>query len=179
MSERVLCDVDGGVAKIVLNRPEVGNAIDDALAAALIAAVDRVAEDPGVRAVLLTGAGRMFCAGGDIGMMKTAGPELGEVMERAVGPIGAAVLKLASLPVPVVSALNGPVGGGGVGLALCADLVLAGESMRLRGGYWGSPSRPISAPRSSSPPAPARGGRRSSCSSTGRSPRVNAWSGGS
>lgn len=137
MSERVRCDVIEGVGKIVLDRPEVGNAIDEALGAALIAAIDRVAGDGSVRAVLLTATGKMFCAGGDIAMMRTSGARLAEGIERTVGPLGAAVLKLASMPVPVVSALNGPIGGGGIGLALCADLVLAAESMKLRGGYSG------------------------------------------
>lgn len=135
MAERVLCEVREGVARIVLNRPEAGNAFDEAQAAALMAAVERAASDAGVRAVLVTGAGKMFCAGGDIALMSASAARLPELLEGMVGLLGAAVLKLATLPVPVVTALNGPVGGGGVGLALCADLVLAGESMKLRTGY--------------------------------------------
>jgi 2-(1,2-epoxy-1,2-dihydrophenyl)acetyl-CoA isomerase len=57
------------------------------------------------------------------------------MLEELLGPLHTALYKLATLPVPVVSAVNGPVGGGGIGLALCADIVLAAESMKLRGGY--------------------------------------------
>jgi 2-(1,2-epoxy-1,2-dihydrophenyl)acetyl-CoA isomerase len=137
VSEEVLCEVSQGVARITLNRPERGNALGESLRDALVPAIDRVVADASVRAILLTAAGKMFCAGGDIAGMADAGAGLDAWMERMVAPLGAAVQKLAAAPVPVVSALNGPVAGGGIGLALCADHVLAAESMKLRGGYSG------------------------------------------
>jgi 2-(1,2-epoxy-1,2-dihydrophenyl)acetyl-CoA isomerase len=130
----VLCDIVDGVGSITLNRPEKGNAINSRMAAALIAAVDEVASNRLVRAVLLTGNGTAFCVGGDIGEMQEA-TDLPALMERGIGPLHDAILKLSTLPVPVLSALNGPIGGGGVALALCADLIVAAESMKLRGGY--------------------------------------------
>ena len=131
----VLCDIRDGVARITLNRPEIGNAIDGTLTAAFSRAVDRVASEPGVRVVLMTGAGRMFCAGGDIAGMRAGVDNLAASLGASIPVLHAAVLKLAQLPVPVVTALNGPVGGGGIALALCADLVLAARSFKLRGGY--------------------------------------------
>lgn len=135
MTEEVLVHIEGGVGTIILNRPQFGNAIDDALGAALIRAIDLIANAPAVRAVLITGAGDKFCVGGDIVSMKAAGSSLAANMEKNLQPLHAAMLKLASLPIPIVSAVNGPVGGGGISLALCADLVLACASMKLRGGY--------------------------------------------
>jgi 2-(1,2-epoxy-1,2-dihydrophenyl)acetyl-CoA isomerase len=131
----VLLDLDQGVARIVLNRPDQANAIDSTLGHAFAAVVDRVAADPTLRAVLLTGKGRMFCGGGDITEMKANAGALAQLMNRWVTSLHAAVLKIAALPIPVVCALNGPFAGGGVGLALCGDIVIAAESAKLRGGY--------------------------------------------
>ena len=131
----VTCEVREGVARIVLDRPEQGNALDVGMKDGLKAAVARVRSDAAVRAVILAAAGKAFCVGGDIAGMKEAGAELPAWIGAMAGELGEAVRGLAALPVPVVSAVQGAVAGGGIGLALCADLVLAGESMRLRGGY--------------------------------------------
>jgi 2-(1,2-epoxy-1,2-dihydrophenyl)acetyl-CoA isomerase len=135
MSEPILLDSRNGIARITLNRPERGNTLDLELAVAFNNAINAIANDPSVRAVLLTGAGRIFCAGGDITSFVSAGENLAQMIDDLLGILNGAMLKLATLPVPVVSALNGPVGGGGIGLALCADMVLAGNSVKLRGGY--------------------------------------------
>lgn len=137
MSGPVRCEVRDGVASIVLARPEQGNALDVAMKDGLVEAVGRVGRDPGVRAVLLSAAGKMFCAGGDIAAMHAAGPALDAWIAGMARALGEVVLALARLPVPVVSAVQGPVAGGGIGLALAADVVLAADSMRLRGGYTG------------------------------------------
>lgn len=135
MSSPVLLDRRDGFALMTLNRPERANVLDLETAAALIAAIDVVADDPSVRALLIRARGRHFCAGGDIGDFVAALPDLGALLDRHIPPIHRAIHRLASLPIPVVSALNGPIGGGGIGLALSADIVLAAESMKLRGGY--------------------------------------------
>lgn len=137
MSRTVLLESDGGVARITLNRPEMGNAIDGDMALALVEAVEATAADAGVRAVLLTGSGSTFCAGGDISAFRANLGELPRFIEPLLRRLHRAAHQLATLTVPVVSAVNGPVGGGGIGLALCADLVLAAESAKLRGGYSG------------------------------------------
>ncbi|MEJ8857367.1 enoyl-CoA hydratase-related protein [Variovorax robiniae] len=135
MTAPILLDHRDGVAFLTLNRPERANVLDFEMADALIAVVDAVANDASVRAVLLQARGRQFCAGGDIGGFVDARDRLSEMLDQHIPPIHRAIHRLATLPVPVVSALNGPIGGGGIGLALCADIVLAAESMKLRGGY--------------------------------------------
>jgi len=137
MTAPVSLEVKEGVARILLERPDSGNALDVAMKDALAAAVERVSRDRAVRAVLLAASGRSFCVGGDIGAMRGAGPRLPEWIDALAGALGDVVLALSRLPVPVVSAVQGPVAGGGIGLALCADVVLAAEAMRLRGGYTG------------------------------------------
>ena len=134
---RVRLEVRDAVARITLDRPDQGNAIDVEMKDGLAAAATRLRDDPAVRAVLLVAAGKAFCVGGDISEMRAAGADLPAWIGEMAGALGETIRALAGLPVPVVSAVQGPVAGGGIGLALCADLVLAGESMRLRGGYTG------------------------------------------
>lgn len=135
MSSAVLLDRRDGIAVLTLNRPERANVLDLELSAALIAAVEAVAEDATVRALLLRAEGRHFCAGGDIGDFVRSRDDMGTLLDTHIPPLHRAIERLAGLPIPVVSALNGSIGGGGIGLALCADIVLAAESMKLRGGY--------------------------------------------
>jgi 2-(1,2-epoxy-1,2-dihydrophenyl)acetyl-CoA isomerase len=135
MSSAVLLDRRDGIAVITLNRPERANVLDLELSAALIAAIEAVAEDATVRALLLRAEGRHFCGGGDIDDFVRSRDNIGTLLDTHIPPLHRAIERLAGLPIPVVSALNGPIGGGGIGLALCADIVLAAESMKLRGGY--------------------------------------------
>jgi 2-(1,2-epoxy-1,2-dihydrophenyl)acetyl-CoA isomerase len=133
--ESVLTEIQGSVGTIILNRPEQANTLDSATSQALIEAVHAIAADDSIRVVLLKGSGKIFCAGGDIGGFTRDIDNLPGLLGTMLTPLHDAILKLATLPVPVVVALNGPIGGGGIGLALCADFVLAAESMKLRGGY--------------------------------------------
>ncbi|MGH8785004.1 MAG: enoyl-CoA hydratase/isomerase family protein [Cupriavidus necator] len=135
MSQAVILERRGPIATITLNRPERANAIDLDSSRALINSIDEVAADASVRVVVLRAVGRQFCAGGSIDFFVEAGEALPAIIDGLLGPLHAALYKLATLPVPVISSVNGPVGGGGIGLALCADIVLAAESMKLRGGY--------------------------------------------
>lgn len=135
MSNAVLLETRQHVAVITLNRPEQANVLDAETSTGFIEAVASVAADPSLRAVLLRGSGRYFCAGGDIRRFVAAETELAQSLDERIPLLNKAILTLATLPIPVVSELNGPIGGGGIGLALCADIVLAAESMKLRGGY--------------------------------------------
>lgn len=128
--------VDDGVGRLVLNRPQRANAIDLAMSRALAAAIDALAAAQ-PRAVLICAAGERFCVGGDIDAFVAAGERMAPLIDDILAPLHPALLRLASLPVPVISAVNGPVGGAGIGLALCADLVLASDTMKLRAGYSG------------------------------------------
>lgn len=135
MSSPLLLEHDDALAIITLNNPARANVLDLAMAQALAAAVEKIASQPGVRALLITANGKHFCAGGDINSMQDPTRSLPQVLEELIRPIHAALAVLTEMSIPIVSAINGPVGGGGIGLALCADLVLASDAMKLRGGY--------------------------------------------
>jgi 2-(1,2-epoxy-1,2-dihydrophenyl)acetyl-CoA isomerase len=123
----VLLEIEGGVACLTLNRPDKLNAFTAAMHAALARALDRIEADRGVRAVLLTGAGRAFCAGQDLGERAMGGEavDLGETLERLYNPL---ITRLVALDRPVVAAVNGVAAGAGANLALACDLVLAARS---------------------------------------------------
>ncbi len=120
---------DGGAAKIVLNRPERMNAWSSGLSADLLTVLREVADDDGVRAVMITGAGKAFCAGADLkeGADRALEGKLDtyEVLTRWYHPI---VTTIRQMPKPVVTAVNGPAAGAGLSLALAGDLVVAAES---------------------------------------------------
>ena len=133
-SEGIAWSVADGIGRIVLNRPERSNSLSHAASRALVQAIDEVL-DQRPRVVQLSAQGRVFCAGGDIDEFVAAGARLGELVDDVLGPLHPALYRLATAPLPVVAALNGAIGGAGIGLALCADFVLAAASMKLRTGY--------------------------------------------
>ncbi|WP_326543330.1 enoyl-CoA hydratase/isomerase family protein [Pseudorhodoferax sp.] len=126
--------VEDGVGHIVLNRPAAANALNSAAGLALADAIGQAARAD-IGAVLLSSTGRQFCAGGDIGEFVQRQADLDRLVRAMLDPLHPAIHTLATLPVPVVSAVHGPVGGAGIALALCADIVLATPAMKLRGGY--------------------------------------------
>ena len=114
-----------GIATLTLDRPEVGNALDDALVARLGEALAACAAEPALRVVVVTGAGRVFSAGADLNWMRRmrdAGPQANLDDARRTQAVFAAV---AELPRPVIARVNGPARGGGVGLLAAADVVVA------------------------------------------------------
>jgi enoyl-CoA hydratase/carnithine racemase len=130
--ERVSVTVDGGIADVRLNRPDKLNALDPAMFAALSEASADVASRPGVRAVLLSGAGRGFCAGLDIGSLAGALPA--SIAERTHGIANLwqhAVWGWRELPVPVIAAVHGVAFGGGLQIALAADIRIVAPDARL------------------------------------------------
>lgn len=113
-----------GVAEVRLNRPEKLNALDEATYAALTEVFHRLHEDASVRAVILSGAGRGFCSGSDVGaMLQTTGPAARARLQRR----HAAVQAVYRIEKPVIAAVHGPVAGIGVSLAMASDLILAAE----------------------------------------------------
>jgi len=129
---------EGPLAVITLDRPDVLNAFDEALTAALTSAVDDVAKDGSVRAVVITGAGRAFSAGQDLRdrlAMVEAGKDLhlGDELRRRYHPVIAAIRAMRK---PVVAAVNGVVAGAGLGIAVACDVRVAAASAVFRAA-WG------------------------------------------
>lgn len=119
----------GGVATIALNRPEAMNATSSRTGRELLAAIRETGDDRGVRAIVITGRGRAFCAGADMqaldGPVLASGrPDLERILREIFNPI---VVAIREAPVPVVAAVNGPAVGVGMSIALACDLVLASE----------------------------------------------------
>jgi 2-(1,2-epoxy-1,2-dihydrophenyl)acetyl-CoA isomerase len=127
-------EVAGGIARLRLARPDAANTIDLPTARALQDAVEGLADDPAVRAVLLTGEGRMFCGGGDLTAF-AAEPDLPRHLRAVTDALHMAVIRLGRLRAPVVAAVQGSAAGAGFSLACAADLVLVGESARFVPAY--------------------------------------------
>lgn len=115
---------DRGVATLTLNRPEAHNALDDRLIDALAEAADALGADPAVRAVVLTGAGPTFCAGGDIRWFKRSAAGTRADRQRESGRLAAMLRALNDLPKPLVGRINGPAYGGGVGMVAVCDIAV-------------------------------------------------------
>jgi len=127
--DTILFQLDGGIARLTLNRPDRLNSFTDAMHAELRDALGRVRADASTRVLLLTGAGRAFCAGQDLADRAVApggAPvDLGASIERNYRPL---LLALRALPLPVVCAVNGVAAGAGANLALACDIVIAARS---------------------------------------------------
>ncbi len=125
----ILLAIDGGIARLTLNRPDRLNSFNDAMHAEVRDALALLAIDESVRVLVLTGAGRGFCAGQDLGDRAVApgdaGIDLGASIERNYKPL---VLALRALPMPVLAAVNGVAAGAGANLALACDIVVAARS---------------------------------------------------
>jgi 2-(1,2-epoxy-1,2-dihydrophenyl)acetyl-CoA isomerase len=127
--ENIQFEITNGVARLTLNRPDKLNSFTAAMHEEVRDALERVGTEAGVRVLLLTGAGRGFCAGQDLGDRAVAPGEtavdLGDSVERYYAPL---VRSLRGLPLPVVCAVNGVAAGAGANLAFACDLVLAKRS---------------------------------------------------
>jgi enoyl-CoA hydratase/carnithine racemase len=138
MQERVKITVEDGIAEVRLNRPEKMNALDAAMFEGITAAGERLRDMVGLRAVVLCGEGRAFCAGIDLtGFEKTAGQENPIIANLSVRSHGIAnepqhICTLwRTLPVPVIAAIHGVAFGGGLQLALGADIRIVAPDARL------------------------------------------------
>lgn len=130
--ETIEFDISDGVARLTLNRPDRLNSFTIAMHAEVAAALDVVERDSAVRTLLLTGAGRGFCAGQDLSDRAVAADDasvdLGDSVERFYNPL---IRRLVALPMPVVCAVNGVAAGAGANIALACDIVVAARSAKF------------------------------------------------
>lgn len=132
----VLLDVADSVATLRLNRPDQGNAINPDMADDLAEAATLIAENADVRAVLILANGPNFTVGGDLGVfVGTAREQLPNQLRRMIDSYHLAIERLTSIDAPVVAAVRGGAGGGGLGLLYSADIVIAADDARFALGY--------------------------------------------
>src|SRR5881628_849386 len=133
--ESLILDRRDGVATITLNRPDAFNALTLGLGLELFHAALEVDEDPSVRCVVVTGAGKAFCAGGDVKDFADNLPRIGVLVKELTTYLHGAVSRFARSDKPVLMAVNGVAAGGGMSFALSGDLVLAAESAKFTMAY--------------------------------------------
>lgn len=125
----VLLTVEAGIATITLNRPKALNSMNDALVDELTDALAQVGADSAVRAVILTGAGRAFCAGGDLNYLQGLTNQL--AARAFITKVGNLVETIMNMPKPVIAMVNGVAAGAGFNLALACDIVFCAQSARF------------------------------------------------
>lgn len=133
--ETVRLDRVGAVATLTLDRPAGLNALSLALGRDLSRAAIEVVEDDAVRCIVVTGSGKAFCAGGDIREFDAHASRIGAHVKELSASLHSAIARLAWAPKPVICAVNGAAAGGGFGLSVCGDIVIAAESARFTAAY--------------------------------------------
>ena len=128
---------EGGIAWLTLNRPDRLNALSPAMLTGLDESLRRLSEDRDVGAVVITGAGRGFCAGGDVKTMPNRAAQGFEERVEGLRQMHQLPLLLRTMPKVVIAMVNGPAVGAGLGLAMACDLRIAGRSARFGTGFAG------------------------------------------
>ena len=133
--ETIQFTVKDQVARITFNRPDAANALNSVMGKELMDVAIRCDEDPEVRAVLLTGTGKMFCAGGDLREFARLGDRLPIAFKELTTYCHAATSRLMRMKAPVITAVNGVAAGMGMSLAICGDIIIAAESAAFVAAY--------------------------------------------
>ncbi|MBI3968442.1 MAG: enoyl-CoA hydratase/isomerase family protein [Chloroflexi bacterium] len=128
--EQLVIERHGGVAKLIMNRPEALNALSDQMRREFVPALAEIKGDPSIRVVVLTGAGRAFCAGGDVKYFAEHKPTPLQTHAR-IKQLHTWLLDLINLDRPVIAMVNGHAAGAGANLALACDLVLAADTAKF------------------------------------------------
>jgi 2-(1,2-epoxy-1,2-dihydrophenyl)acetyl-CoA isomerase len=131
----ILFEVNNNVARITMNRPEAANALNAEMAKDMMHAALRCSEDPAIRAVILTGAGRLFSGGGDLKSFAAQGDNMPYHLKEVTTYLHAAVSRFTRMDAPIIAAVNGTAGGAGMSLCCFCDLVLAAESAKFTMAY--------------------------------------------
>jgi 2-(1,2-epoxy-1,2-dihydrophenyl)acetyl-CoA isomerase len=126
-SSPVVLDIADGIAEIRFNRPQVLNAINVETATCFRDAVVQAAADPTVRVFLISGEGRAFVAGGDLGYFRAAGTEAPAAAKTLIAPMHDGLARLAAAPQPSIACVQGAVAGAGMSVALATDLAIAAD----------------------------------------------------
>ncbi len=129
MQEAVLYSVNNGIATITLNRPESLNSMNGALISGLHKNLSKAADDPAVKVVILTGAGKAFCAGGDLSFLETI-TENSE-KQNFIASVGNVAKRITSIPKPFIAKVNGVAAGAGFNLMLACDLVYVVDTAKF------------------------------------------------
>ena len=132
--ETLLFDKHNGIATITLNRPDAANGINLQLAKELMAAASDCDNDPEVRAVIITGNGKLFCAGGDLKSMASA-DSASALLKEITFNLHGAISRLARMNAPVIIAVNGTAAGAGFSLAVAGDMVISAQSAKYTMAY--------------------------------------------
>src|ERR1700736_412065 len=139
MTESVLLHVDGAIATVTLNRPEVLNALDRSMTEGLAEALEKIEGNAGVRVVVLKGSGAGFMAGGDIRqfqqVMHLSQAEKRAFFERFIHQVHPTIIGMRRLPIPIIAAVHGAVAGIGMSLMMACDLALAADDTRFTLAY--------------------------------------------
>ncbi len=131
----LLFDIRENVAHITLNRPEAANSINEEMGKDLMYAALRCDEDPEIRAVLISGAGKIFSGGGDLKAFLAKGDQLPYHVKEITTYLHAAISRLTRMDAPVVAAVHGAVAGAGMSIAIACDIVVAAETTRFMVAY--------------------------------------------
>jgi 2-(1,2-epoxy-1,2-dihydrophenyl)acetyl-CoA isomerase len=128
---------ENGIARLTLNRPKAGNAIDLPLARALMEAAIECDEDESIRVVTLTGAGKLFCGGGDVPAFAGAGERFPALLKELTAYVHSAISRFSRMGKPMVTIINGPAAGAGFNLSLLGDIAIAAASAHFTTAYTG------------------------------------------